>query len=177
MRWRRSAAEEQPRYCRVHQVPQSARPNGRGMERNRRGVCGVEGCRIRIDKRGRVRQISGAKVDDVLRAHREVAHQPERGHGGAWLSGSFYLVAFVATAAVTVGASLVAAPWTVPLVIVGSLLGVGTIGAFQLRHDDKLSEQRFVELIKMTFLNIPAVLRRSPPPVDPLPGAQTPPGL
>ncbi|MFG2235104.1 hypothetical protein ACGFNX_34800 [Streptomyces sp. NPDC048723] len=126
---------------------------------------------MRIDKRGRVRQISGSNVEDVLRAHKEVAQQTTGGQGGPWLSGSFYLFALVVITTVTVGASRFAPAWTVPLVLVVSLLGVGTVGAFQLRHDDRLSERRFGELMKMTFLNIPAILRRSPPPVDPPPSS------
>ncbi|MER6195864.1 hypothetical protein ABT234_00590 [Streptomyces sp. NPDC001586] len=108
-------------------------------------------------------------MDDVLRAHREVAQQMNERNRGPWLSGSFYVLAVVAITGATIAASRLAPPWTVPLVIVGSLIGVGTVGALQLRHDDRLSERRFLDLMKMTFLNLPALLRRSPPPAEALP--------
>ncbi|WP_329364551.1 hypothetical protein OG896_11020 [Streptomyces sp. NBC_00669] len=66
-------------------------------------------------------------------------------------------------ALITIGTTLLAPLWIVPVVVVGSLLGTGTVGALQLRHDDRLSERRFVELIKITFLNLSALLRRSHP--------------
>ncbi|MFJ2199374.1 hypothetical protein [Streptomyces violaceusniger] len=116
-----------------------------------------------------MREIKGSNVKDVLEAHREVNQAARAQRRGPWLSGSFYLVAIIAITVATIGASRLAPPWAVPIAVVGSLLGIGTIGALQLRHDDRLSEQRFVELIKLTFLNLPSVLRKSPPPADPLP--------
>lgn len=101
-----------------------------------------------------------------------MSQQAEGRRSGPWLSGSFYLVALLAITAATISASRLAPPWTVPVVIAGSLLGVGTVGALQLRHDDRLSERRFVDLIKLTVLNLPALLRRSPPPVDSPPNGQ-----
>ncbi len=161
-----------PRYCHGHQVgavnPHT--PLDRALQRNKQGVCGVEGCHFTIDRRGRVREIRGSNVEDVLRAHRESARQTGPQHRGPWLSGSFYLIAFIAITATTITAGSLAPPRTVPIVVASSLLGVGTVGALQLRHDDRLSERRLVELIKLTFLNLPALLRRSTslaePPLD-----------
>lgn len=169
---RRLNDDESPRFCRSHEVGGTQWPKNRALERNRRGVCGAEGCNFKIDRRGRVRQISGSHVEDVLRAHREVSREAGGRPSGPWLSGSFYLVAVLAITAATISTSRLAPAWAVPVVIVGSLLGVGTVGALQLRHDDRLSERRFVDLIKLTFLNLPALLRRSSPPVDPLPNDQ-----
>lgn len=165
MRRRRS---DGPRYCHAHQVGSAnpRTPRERALERNKQGACGAEGCNVRIDRRGRVREIRGSNVDDVLRAHREVTRQTGPRDRGPWLSGSFYLIAVIAITAMTIGVSRLAPPWAVPIVVVASLVGVGTIGALQLRHDDRLSERRLVELIKLTFLNLPALLRRSPQPPD-----------
>lgn len=164
--------DESPRFCHLHGPGASRRRRDRALERNRRGVCGAESCNVRIDRRGRVRRISGSRVEDVLRAHREMTQQAGAPRSSPWLSGSFYLVSLMVITATTVIVARLAPPWTVPVVIAGSLLGVGTIGALQLRHDDRLGEQRFVELIKLTFLNIPALLRRSRRPVELPPGDQ-----
>jgi len=174
MRRRRSDDRDAPRFCPVHQ-PAATNPlvsRGQAPARNNRGVCGSNGCKVRVDRRGRVREISGSNVEDVLKAHREVAQHEAGRRRGPWLSGSFYLLALIATTGATISASRLAPPWAVPVVVVGALLGVGTVGALQLRHDDRLSERRFVDLVKMTFLNLPAVLRRSPPAVDSPPASQ-----
>lgn len=155
-----------PRYCPSH-WPAASQQQRRGVERNKRGVCAADGCNVRVDRRGRVREVSGANVDDVLRAHHEVSQWREKRRQGPWLSGSFYLAALVVVMAASIGASRVVPPWTVPLVVVVSLLGVGAVGALQLRHDDRLGECGFIELMKITFLRLPAVLRQSPPPNSP----------
>lgn len=171
MRRRRSISRD-PHFCHQHQ-PAATNPHlsrDQALARNKQGMCGVDGCKLRVDRRGRVREITGTNVDDVLKAHQEVRGHLEGRRQGPWLSGSFYLAALIIMTGATVAASRLAPPWTLPLVIVGSLLGVGTVGALQLRHDDRLSERRFVDLIKLTFLNLPALLRRSPPAAPPAPG-------
>jgi hypothetical protein len=45
--------------------------------------------------------------------------------------------------------------WVLPVVIVGGLLLVTVVGAFQLRHDAKLSEKGFVSLMALTLKQLP----------------------
>lgn len=115
-----------PRYCHSHQSQErytlTDEHRARALRRNAREVCAAEGCKFKIDRRGRVRQISGTNVDEVLRAHQDVARHAERRKGGPWLSGSFYLLALTVTATTVMVASRLASPWTVPCVIAGSLL-------------------------------------------------------
>ncbi|MBO8190049.1 hypothetical protein [Streptomyces spirodelae] len=171
MRRRRPEDRESPRYCHHHQPGAFNRDTAedQALDRNKQGVCGLEGCQMRIDRRGRVREIKGSNVKDVLKAHREANQGATAQRRGPWLSGSFYLVAIIAIIVAMIGISRLTSPWAVPIVVVGSLFGIGTIGAMQLRHDDRLSEQRFVELVKLTYLNLPSILRKSPPPADPFP--------
>ena len=72
-----------------------------------------------------------------------------------WLSGSFYLFAFVAI----IGSILVVAQvlpfYTFPIVIIGSILAFSVVVAFQLRNDEKLSDKSFLQLMGMSFNQIP----------------------
>ncbi len=74
----------------------------------------------------------------------------------AWTSGLFYLFAFIsilATFAAMIGETLPI--WALPGIIIGGLLAVTTIGALQLQQDRRLSEKRFLELMKLAFAQIP----------------------
>jgi Na+/H+-translocating membrane pyrophosphatase len=44
-----------------------------------------------------------------------------------------------------------------PLIIVGVIMIFTVIGAFQLRNDEKLTENNFIELMKMSFLKLPVI--------------------
>jgi hypothetical protein len=48
--------------------------------------------------------------------------------------------------------------WTIPVIAVCSLLGVTVIGALQLRHDNRLSERGFLQLMMKTAGRLPGVL-------------------
>ncbi len=68
-----------------------------------------------------------------------------------WMSGSFYLVAFVVIA-VTFAVVARAVPWyALPLVVVATLLIVPAIGFLQLRHDGQLCDVSFLGLYKAYF--------------------------
>lgn len=76
-----------------------------------------------------------------------------------WISGSFYL--FVAAVAIT-GLAVISknVHWTLlPIIIIGGILLVGIIGAFQLRNDDKLKEESFLKLIGETYKRLPLLTR------------------
>jgi len=74
-----------------------------------------------------------------------------------WISGSFYL----ATAVVLVTLFLVGANTVpilvLPIVIVGALLMVSVVGAFQLRQDNALNQKNFLSLMLLTFKQLPFV--------------------
>lgn len=79
------------------------------------------------------------------------------------MSGSFYLVCFI-----TLGAFLLitakSLSWTIlPVVIVGCVVALGLIGAFQLRNYERLSEETFIKLMAMTFKRLPLIRRHDKP--------------
>jgi internalin A len=76
-----------------------------------------------------------------------------------WMSGSFYVMAFVVVVAALIGCVVVlsrenvsaAAMTLVPVIVIAALLAVGVIGAVQLRNDDRLSEKSFLQLIVESY--------------------------
>ncbi|ESA34932.1 small gtp-binding protein [Leptolyngbya sp. Heron Island J] len=72
-----------------------------------------------------------------------------------WGSGLFYLfVLFIVTALFAIVSRLV--PWYIlPIVIIGALLSIGVIGAFQLMQDERFSEEKFVTLIIEAYKRLP----------------------
>jgi predicted benzoate:H+ symporter BenE len=45
--------------------------------------------------------------------------------------------------------------WAVPVIMVGGLLSVSILGAFQLRHDEKLTERGFLRLMLVAVRTLP----------------------
>ncbi len=44
-----------------------------------------------------------------------------------------------------------------PLVIIGGLVAIGVIGALQLRNDSKLGEKNFLELMELSYRQLPFI--------------------
>lgn len=76
-------------------------------------------------------------------------------HKTPWGTGSFYVFALALLVAVFVIAFKEAGVWAFPLVAIAAVLGVSIVGALQLRHDDKLSEKSFLELMVRSLGMLP----------------------
>ena len=72
-----------------------------------------------------------------------------------WISGSFYLIsAIVVISGLAVLSNMV--DWYYfPIILIGGILLIGIIGAFQLKNDDKLKDESFVNLISETYKRLP----------------------
>lgn len=80
-------------------------------------------------------------ADDVLRK-------------SPWFSGGFYLAAaLLLLVALTIVAGNVNA-WLFPIVVASAFAGLTIIGAFQLRNDDRLTDENFVKLIDLSLRRI-----------------------
>lgn len=44
--------------------------------------------------------------------------------------------------------------WALPIVIIGAILAMSIIGAFQLRQDERLNEDNFLKLMGLSFKNL-----------------------
>lgn|GEM_PF-1305598 len=75
----------------------------------------------------------------------------------AWANGLFYLFVFVVVAGLIGWMAGTLELAKLGLVIVGGILAVPLIGAFQLRMDARLSEKTFFELIKVTISQLPII--------------------
>ncbi len=72
-----------------------------------------------------------------------------------WVSGLFYLIVFIVViAALSVVAKMLPVI-ALLVVLLGGILALSTIGAFQLRQDDKLGQKNFLELMALTFKYLP----------------------
>jgi small GTP-binding protein len=80
-----------------------------------------------------------------------------------WVSGSFYVFTFVVAVATILIAIIVlntyGISWTtgavIPIVLIGGLLGIGVIGASQLKNDDRLSDESYVKLMIESYKRLP----------------------
>ncbi|MCF3570285.1 leucine-rich repeat domain-containing protein [Planktothrix agardhii 1806] len=75
----------------------------------------------------------------------------------AWANGSFYLFVFVVVIA---GIGFLGNQLSFPVfcvVVIGGILFVPIIGALQLRQDDRLQEENFLELMKLTIGQLPLI--------------------
>lgn len=78
-----------------------------------------------------------------------------------WISGSFYLAAMVILVVLFLIVAKSVSLSVLPIVIVGSLISVSLIGAFQLRQDNSLSEKNFLSLMFLTFRQLPFIRRQN----------------
>jgi hypothetical protein len=128
-----------------------------------RVACADPSCGATFYRTGKIKELRG-NVDDVLQVHREV--QQARSANGLqpnpWITGSFYLaVLLLLIGVLLVGGRLVSA-WVLPGVTIAGLFGLMIVGAYQLRHDDKLSERGFLRLMTTTITKLPTLLTRLP---------------
>jgi Flp pilus assembly protein TadB len=68
-----------------------------------------------------------------------------------WITGSFYAAVFLVVAVVLGHLPLIA----LPMVIIGGLLALSVIGAFQMRQDEKLSQENFLKLMALSLKYLP----------------------
>lgn len=103
--------------------------------------------------------ISGNAGDVKIKSPSTETKATKDEYRNPWVSGSFYLVVFIVVIAALLAVSLVVAHllpvYVIPIVIVGGLLAVSVIGAFQLRQDDRLSEENFLKLMSLSFKYFP----------------------
>lgn len=72
-----------------------------------------------------------------------------------WVSGSFYLLAAVVLIALLAAVAKAVSYWVLPIIIIGGLLLIIVVSALQLRQDERLSEENFITLIKLSLQQMP----------------------
>ena len=76
-------------------------------------------------------------------------------HNNPWISGSFYLFTAVVILAILAAICKMLNIWVLPVIILGGLLLITVIGAFQLKNDDKFKDKDFLALMKIAYRQIP----------------------
>ncbi|MEM7066928.1 MAG: COR domain-containing protein, partial [Cyanobacteria bacterium P01_B01_bin.77] len=76
-----------------------------------------------------------------------------------WSSGFFYLFSLSVIATVFAAVSHFVAWYILPVVIVGTLLAIGIVGALQLRQDNRFSEENFLILLIEAYKQLPFLPR------------------
>lgn len=76
------------------------------------------------------------------------------------MSGSFYLVVFLIAIAALAVIGHILPILALPVVIAGGILALSVIGAFQMRQDEKLSEENFLKLMGLSLKYLPWIRRQ-----------------
>jgi hypothetical protein len=113
-----------------------------------------------IDVRGRNAEDVERVTVSLVKTLKTRSHSPEIRN--PWITGSFYLASLVSVVTLLPALAKVVTPLLVPIVMVGAVLGVSVVGAFQLRHDQSLGEKNFLSLMALTFKQLPLVGKRTP---------------
>lgn len=74
-----------------------------------------------------------------------------------WINGSFFLTLFVVVIAALLAVSNFVSWLAIPSVVIGVILIVIVVGVLTLRGNDQLRDASLVELIEMTFRNLPLI--------------------
>lgn len=77
-----------------------------------------------------------------------------------WVSGTFYLTVVVVSVALLMVVGRVLTVWVLPFVIIGSILLVILVGAFQLRQDERLREVTFLRLMTAVLKRLPLLMSK-----------------
>jgi hypothetical protein len=126
--------------------------------------CGVT---ISITPRGATQiHVVGQDATEVQAVSRQLSasafeRREARRLRSPWFSGLFYLTVVVVVIALLLVAGRVLALWALPVVVVGAVLLVTVVGAFQLRADDRLAERNFVKLMGDVLRRLPLVFTRA----------------
>ena len=102
-----------------------------------------------------VKDVATTLTEKVIEKHRGTI--PIR---NPWISGSFYLASIVVIATLFFVIAKTIHPLVFPIVLIGALLGVSLVGAFQLRQDKSLSEKSFLSLMALSFRQLPLIRKR-----------------
>ncbi len=104
--------------------------------------------------------ISGNAGDVKVKSPSIDVAASKKDHRSPWMSGSFYLIVFIVIIAALSVAGRLLPLYALPIVLMGGILALSTIGAFQLRQDERLSEENFLKLMALSFKYLPWLKRK-----------------
>jgi hypothetical protein len=101
--------------------------------------------------------VSGSNAKDVELVARSLLKQTQTKSNkkwDVWITGGFYAVTLIAIGTLLLVISSLVPLFVLPIIVIGTLLLLSIIGAFQLRQDESLSEKNFLNLMMMVFTKI-----------------------
>jgi hypothetical protein len=78
-----------------------------------------------------------------------------------WVAGSFYLTCMVTMVALLLVVAEVLPVLALPVVLIAGVIALTIIGALQLRHDRRLTEKGFLELMGIVLSKLPLLIART----------------
>jgi hypothetical protein len=107
-------------------------------------------------------RISGdvATLHEVPKQELPVGTVTPAQNANPWRSGSFYLFSLVV---LVVGLAIITqfvSAWLVPVVVITAVLFIVIVGAFQLRHDDRIAEKTFLRVVLQSLKKLPLLRAR-----------------
>jgi hypothetical protein len=115
--------------------------------------CIIEGSRIIVEG------TNPKEVQEVVLALMKKSKPPN-----PWISGSFYLVVFLIVVAALAVIGHMIPIIALPVIIAGGILALSVIGAFQMRHDEKLSQENFLKLMALSLKYLPWIKQQEEKP-------------
>lgn len=89
--------------------------------------------------------------NEAVKVERFFSEKSQKVTNNPWKSGSFYLFSFLLIAVFILLSIDRLGYWSIPALLIGSILSLSVVGAFQLRNDDRLNDKSFLELMGLTF--------------------------
>lgn len=134
---------------------------GRYIHRNTCPMCGA-----RIRYRDHIIEVTGTDAKEVLHVSESLMKSlPEKKDlpvkPNIWFTGSFYLAVAVIVMTMFMVIAQNVDIFALPIVIIGSLIMVSVISAFQLRNDKCLAEKNILSLMLLSFQQLPLIGRKS----------------
>jgi hypothetical protein len=134
--------EEDERMSLVRQIPKKLPPVVPPQEKS-----------ITLEDVERWEIEAGKRKEEERKREREEA--AIRVRENVWVSGSLFLLFVIAVISMLILAARSAPWWSFPVIVIATPLIVSIIGAFTLRSDEKLSQLNFLELVRISFSQLP----------------------
>ena len=93
--------------------------------------------------------------DIIIQAKMILQKRQRKIHTSPWLSGSFYLSSAVVIIVLLAFLSRLISLWLLSPILIGGILFIIVIGAFQLCNDEVLKDESFIQLMVETLKRLP----------------------
>jgi len=98
--------------------------------------------------------------DQALAQDEREMRMPPHKPNNPWVSGSFYLFVVLVAGSGLLASAKILPLVALPIIVVGAVVALAIVGAFQLRNDDRLKEESFLKLMAISFKYLPILRRR-----------------